>query len=406
MCKGITSQGRKCQSGNPRRDYCHHHNPELFTNNLAPSLNSVKYYFHWDNIDNTRQITFRRDFLINNTSEGTRRHLFDEVMPFLRDCWKWGHPGTDRFSIHLLCTHFPRVGVREDLTDEQLGGRRWTEAERRAENARLAVPLAPPAPPILQRQDTDADADAIGENIRILARPPQLWPWQPQLPRTPRPQNIPAIPKPFEDSQSVHRTSVNESVNKSVEILCAIDWNKAVWPMLAKDGEKLPPCKLLLEKIFLWNQAYSLEEKETIIWPKLFPLIDGNKIGVLMSYNENIYGKKPWFVLYKTFNWIFQQTADVQKDALLRVLDELYDGRDMCIAGKVSRIVNSLVGIHPDIHIGLSGKEMLQERMAALATRQNMDPEVKMEEGRVILREANVPESDWEAWLEPLLLDY
>jgi hypothetical protein len=381
MCKGITSQGRKCLG--VQRDYCHHHNPQLFTNNIAPSLNSIKYYFRWSSNDNTQQITIRPEFLETNTSEATRRHLYDEIMPFLRDCWKWGHSGTDRFSREILRIHFVQIGVRQDLTEEQLGERQWTETVRRTEyRQHLGLPLVQP---ILQRRN----AELIGDDIIV---PPQ--------------QIQPTIPAPFKDSQNVHRSSVNESVNKSVEIICADDWKRPLWPILGKDGEKLPMCKTLLEKIYLWNPVYTLIEKEKVIWPKLFPLIESNKISSIMNYDENIYGKKPWIILYKTFNWIFQQTADVQKDALLRLLDELYEGREMCIAGKVSRIVNSLVGIHPNIHIGLSGKEMLQERMAALAKRTGLEPETKMEEGRGILRDANVPENEWEVWLEPLLLDY
>jgi len=381
MCKGITSQGRKCLGAAPINEYCRYHDPQSFRNNIAPSLNSIKYYFHWDN---THQINIRPEFMEANLSSATRRHLYDEVMPFIRDCWKWGHPGTDRFTTDILCIHFPRLGERQDLTEQQLGARIWTEATRRTQYA-IHIPQNPP---VLQRHN----ADAIENNPlpRVLAAV----------------SAIPKIPPPFMDTQNVHRTSVNESVSKSIEIICTDEWKNDLWPIMGKDGKKLPQCKALLEKIFLWNPAYSLEEKEKTIWPKLFPLINGNQIGVLMSYDESVYGRKPWFILYKIFNWIFKQNADVQKDALLRVLDELFEGREMCIAGKVSRFVNSLVGIHPNIHVGLSGKEMLQVRMAALAKKSNIDAEIKMEEGRGILRDAKVPENEWEIWLEPLLLDY
>jgi hypothetical protein len=397
MCKGITSLGRKCQGGTLNRDYCHFHNPQI--SNVEKSLNSIKYYFHWDNTP--RQISIRPEFLENNTSEATRRHLYDEVMPFLRDCWKWGHPGTDRFSTDALRTYFPRIGVRENLTEEQLGDRQRTEAERRAEILRLTMPAAPP---VFHRQNAVEavgamrEIGAIGENVRILQRPLQPVPVVQQA--------VSKMPPPFKDSQNVHRTSINESVKKSIEIISADDWKMEVWPVMSKSGDKLPSCRVLLEKIYLWNPAFSLEVKEKYIWPKLFPLIDNNNIGILMKNDDIVYGRKPWVVLYKTFNWIFMQNAEVQHDALLRVLDELNEGREMCIAGKVSRIVNSLVGIHPDIHVGLSGKEMLQDRMSALAKRSNMDPETKMEEGRGILRDGNIPENEWEAWLEPLLLDY
>lgn len=385
MCKGITSRGKRCQGG-LGLDYCRYHDPSIPGINLSSSLNSIKFYFHWEvpeNNDN-RIIRIREEFLQNYTSEESRRHLFEDVMPFLRDCWKYGYPGTDRFQPEVLITHFSAPGVRRDLRMEQLP-RVWTEAQRQAR-------MAPPQPirqPILQRHN----ADAIGD---IPAN---------QIIRQQIPNPVPnLIPNPFADSQNVHRTSVNESVIKSVKIICSVEWKKESWPILSKNGEKLPLFRTLLEKVYLWNTNFSLEEKETQIWQKLYPILSGNSINHIWTYEDEIFGKKPWVVLYKTFNWIFQQPVNVQKDALIRLLDELYDGREMCIAGKVSRIINSLVGIHPEIHVGLSGKEMLQERMSALAKRGGMEPEQMMEEGRVILRDANVSEEEWDVWLEPLLL--
>ena len=140
------------------------------------------------------------------------------------------------------------------------------------------------------------------------------------------------------------------------------------------------------------------------MFPKLFPLLEKNYISGITNIEEEVFGIKPWVVLYKVCQWAWERPVDEQREIFKRMLEECHEGRDMCIQGKVSRFVNILSGIHPDIRVGLSGKEMLQDRMARLAQTEGMEPETRIEEGRSILRDAGVPEDQWEAWLEPLLL--
>ena len=159
----------------------------------------------------------------------------------------------------------------------------------------------------------------------------------------------------------------------------------------------------LFEHIYLWSDIFTRDESKEM-FPKLFPLIENNKISGIMNIEEEVFGIKPWTALYKVCQWTWERPPEEKKEIFKRMLEEMYEGRDMCLQGKVSRIINILSGFHPHIRIGLSGKELLQDRMAKLALREGMDAELKIEEGRGILRDAAIPEEEWDTWLEPLIL--
>mgnify|MGYP001480277355 CR=1 FL=1 len=211
------------------------------------------------------------------------------------------------------------------------------------------------------------------------------------------------LPAIANDSQSVHRTSVNESVMASIEVLTKMPWRKESWPILHEDQTKFPGGRKLFEHIFLWSDIYTKKESKEM-YPKLLALTEKNYISGIVNMNDVVYGTKLWIILYKIIQWTFERPHEEQKEIFKRMLEECFEGRDMCIQGKLARFVNILSGFHPDVKVGLSGKELLQERMARLAQREEMDSEKRIEEGRDILRDASVPEVEWDAWLEPLLL--
>jgi hypothetical protein len=80
-----------------------------------------------------------------------------------------------------------------------------------------------------------------------------------------------------------------------------------------------------------------------------------------------------------------------------RLYEETTESIGMCCEGHIARLCNSLVGYHEDAVSPVSPKEVLQERMAALAARGGTS-----EEGKAILTELSIPPEQWDDWLAAL----
>lgn len=396
MCKALTLQLRRCRhiprDGN---DYCGTHSLELPADGLDTNLHNLTQictrirtrYFN----PNLELLTV---FTTELPSEAVRQHVYEDMMPFLRDCWKMGITN-ENYSDMTLRTHYRAVGEESQV---ELPARRLTPLQRYEETHRTQE--------IIRRAARQHIVNVV-HNFPEMAQEPELDRQQPRGGARPPwamwPQPTQGLPSIAIDTQSVHRTSVNESVTAGIKILREMPWRKEVWPILHEDGQKFPGGRKLFEHIFLWSDIYTKNESKEM-YHKLLPLIEKNYISGIVNINDTVHNTKPWIVLYKIIQWTFERPREEQKEIFKRLLEECYEGREMCLQGKVARFVNVLSGFHPDISVGLSGKELLQERMSRLALREDVESEAKMEEGRGILRDAAIPEAEWDAWLEPLLL--
>lgn len=369
MCKGYTKDNRKCMKGGGI--YCNKHNPQLENIHCRSTARHL--------IDNTwviRENLVTRELELDNVvyeNAILNRQLFQEILPYLRDCYKYGIRIDNRATQNFLRLHSTGVGHREVLPEIVVV---WTVEQRVARDldARNAL--------VAQAQ-AQAQAQAHAQAVQVQAAPIQL----------------PSITK---DTQSVHRASVNNSVKTAIEILKKEPWKKEIWPFLHTDGMKFATPERYLEHIYLWSNIYTKEESKGM-YKKLRELVDNKILSSVVDFRDRTYeGCLPWTILYKVIQWIFSQSAEVQHDTFIRMLDELYDGRMMCMDGKVARFINILTGIHPDIRIGLSNREMLQERMARLSEL-TVSYDEKVERAREILRVSEVEETEWEAWLLPLI---
>jgi hypothetical protein len=401
MCKGFTRNLTRCRAVvRGGGDYCHNHSMDITETGLDMNDDNLGLI-----CTGLRGRYFNRDgtildiYLTRLTDEELRRVFYDAVMPFLRDCWSMGIPNSD-LPQAVLRTH---VAVLGTITQVELPRRVWTPARRIAEMTRRRNERGRFARPGAHRE-IFIDEAHIQDRFFAADFPP-LPPGPPFGGGLPRANAMGGgLPPIAQDSQSVHRTSVNESVMESIKVLKAIPWKHKVWPIYHDETKKkFPGGRKLFEHIFLWSDIYTRQESKEM-FPKLLPILEKNGISAITNSNEEVFGVKPWIVIYKTCQWAWERPVDEQREIFKRLLEESYEGRDMCIQGKVARYVNVLSGFHPDIRVGLSGKELLQDRMARLAQREGMKPEARMEEGRGILRDAAVPEAEWETWLEPLLL--
>lgn len=97
--------------------------------------------------------------------------------------------------------------------------------------------------------------------------------------------------------------------------------------------------------------------------------------------------------------WAFIREHANVNDLCTRLAQEVYEGRGMCSNGKMARLVNVLVGYDETLEIE-APREVFQYRIAALRNRPLAERE---SEARALFTEFNIPVSEHDAWLEPLL---
>lgn len=91
--------------------------------------------------------------------------------------------------------------------------------------------------------------------------------------------------------------------------------------------------------------------------------------------------------------------------------DELISSDGMCAAGRITRIVSALAGFDPDIVVGVSASEMMQSRMTViLEAARKKGNEGSIEYNTYVLEhiynaltESGMPETDWQAWIDPFV---
>jgi hypothetical protein len=99
---------------------------------------------------------------------------------------------------------------------------------------------------------------------------------------------------------------------------------------------------------------------------------------------------------------VWQYIRDSEdKRCLINILKrELEDNIGMCAQGNLSRICNVLSGYLPGIGQSESISSILGREFPKLMDMENQADRVR--EGERILRENNVPQAEWEVWVEPL----
>jgi hypothetical protein len=117
--------------------------------------------------------------------------------------------------------------------------------------------------------------------------------------------------------------------------------------------------------------------------------------------NATIYDLEPGIFGIMT-DGVWQYIRDSEdKRCLINILKrELEDNIGMCAQGNLSRICNVLSGYLPGIGQRESIATILGREFPKLMELEN-EPD-RIREGQRILRENNVPEVEWQVWLEPL----
>jgi len=183
------------------------------------------------------------------------------------------------------------------------------------------------------------------------------------------------------DTQSVHRSSVQNSTHKAVVALLARPFPDGI--------------ETLVEIVETFN------DRRTIRW---FGPDNGSatKEVAVTEITNDYYNTEAFSVRYGDVVdrvWAFIRGHDHRTQLCIRLAQEIYEGRGMCSNGKMARLVNVLMGFDDTLETE-APKEVFQFRMAALRKRPMAEREA---EARALFREFGIPEAEHDVWLEPLM---
>jgi hypothetical protein len=99
--------------------------------------------------------------------------------------------------------------------------------------------------------------------------------------------------------------------------------------------------------------------------------------------------------------WSLILHSEENTELVKRLYQECFEAKGMCCDGHINRLVNVMVGFHDAFNPPLSPKEILQNKMSAIAMRDGpLDDKIK--EAMEVFDEVKLPEEERQVWLESL----
>ena len=170
----------------------------------------------------------------------------------------------------------------------------------------------------------------------------------------------------FNDSQNIHSSSIQQSTNKSI--------NNLMKDTITVKKEDLIKELVLLNPKCLDQLIVYLEIKDVH--------------SILLINFEDLFIR----VLQRIM------LSEHKTELLIRLDDEMTDSMCKCFTGRLTRLVNVLVGFFDDIEINISYSERISAIILYVLSGEEMTDELK-EICRTKLKEAGVEESEIEKWL-------
>lgn len=227
--------------------------------------------------------------------------------------------------------------------------------------AHLVAPAAPRAAPLAFEEEF------FGENLGAFDAFLQAAAAARAAPLVPAP---PPIPQVFTaDSQNIHRASVVAYVTDMMDRLATIP---------------VPPKQKTVGEILV---ALDLSDRAAL------------KLTDMYYHADSIYEIDGAYKKALDPVWAYIKGHAERAELELRLQQELEDNIGMCAQGNLSRLINAvsgyLDGVAPPVSVG----ERLQNGFAAIAGK-SMSTLKKIQEGKELLKELNVPKDEWDTWLE------
>jgi hypothetical protein len=211
------------------------------------------------------------------------------------------------------------------------------------------------------------------------------WGGEDVLPAQRRGAVVMALPNPHvlariaNDNQNVHTQLVVEQTKKNVQEIL----------------------KIPVPEIFKWqSKKLSMTYKTIIMFCHLSPK-SAWQFSSMYCSDATIYDLEPG-IFGKVVDgvWQFISKSPDKQDLKKILTSELRDNIGMCAQGNLSRICNVLQGYLEGIEQKESISEILGREFSKLMEIEGVTE--RLNKGKLILFNNNVPEDQWENWLEPL----
>jgi hypothetical protein len=180
------------------------------------------------------------------------------------------------------------------------------------------------------------------------------------------------------DEQSVHRSSVQATTERAIHTLLAVPLGEG---------------QVTLEEIHT-----AFDNPDLIRW-------NGEaKEKTLMTLDHDYFNVEAFSTGYGDVLdhvWAIIRNHQYKRGLVVRLAQEVLDGRKMCTNGKMARLINVLQGFDDTVEMDLTPpREHFQNKIAALAAR---PLEERSAAARSLFVEYNIPVEEQNVWLEPLL---
>ena len=175
------------------------------------------------------------------------------------------------------------------------------------------------------------------------------------------------------DPQSVHRSSVQDTIQKGLDFLMAIP---------------VPPVMNAFHEILNEYMSANLFRSKRPICHAF--AIDLDTLSVQIGTQLIVYTD------LLDHLWSYIKEHRYRTELVKRLMEELEDGLDSCGNGKVSRLINVLAGFEEGI-AAIDLQEVFQTKMAALRS----SPD-RLHSAQELFREYMIPVDEQESWLQAL----
>ncbi len=183
------------------------------------------------------------------------------------------------------------------------------------------------------------------------------------------------------DTQNVHTTHtvymVNQVVQRILRIPVPLDYRWNTHVVSKTVGEIVVDCKLTAHEMVEMMNRYVRDDD-------------------VYEMGKGIYGK----VLDGVWQYIRNSPDKAQLCAILK--QELKDNVGMCAQGNLSRLCNVLAGYMEGIGSQESVTERLGRELPKLMDIESVDE--RMEKAKVIMQSVALPETEWQPWLDALVM--
>jgi uncharacterized protein YqgQ len=134
-------------------------------------------------------------------------------------------------------------------------------------------------------------------------------------------------------------------------------------------------------------------------WERVRPIVNDMTVWYNTSHCK---AEGDWFyrrVLHGLFKYIEDKPKDIRRELMKRAFEECRESVGQCCEGHIARMANVLVGFDEEAKPEVSIGELLQQNMAAIFVN-DMTPEEKYIQAKIVLSELKVPEEKHKDWLD------